>query len=184
MNKLENSMRDIIAALGEDLDRPGLKKTPKRAALALQELLSGYQISLDEVVNGALFPTTNNSMVIVNNIEFYSMCEHHLLPFYGRAHIGYIPNGKVLGLSKIPRIVDMYARRLQIQENLSEQIAEAISEITNAEGVGVILEGYHLCMMMRGTEKQNACMTTSSLLGVFMDDGNTRAEFLSLLRRL
>lgn len=171
----------IIESVGEDLSRPGLVDTPERAAKAFEFLMKGYQQDLDTVVNGALFPSDSNDMVIVKDIELFSMCEHHMLPFFGRAHVGYIPNGQVLGLSKIARIVDMFSRRLQIQEQLSSQIAQTIADVTNARGVAVIIEAKHLCMMMRGVEKQNSSMRTSAMLGVFRDNATTRAEFLSLI---
>ncbi|WP_049721999.1 GTP cyclohydrolase I FolE [Gilvimarinus polysaccharolyticus] len=172
----------IIEGIGEDLERPGLIDTPKRAAKAFQFLTKGYHQSLDEVVNGALFPSDSNEMIMVKDIELYSMCEHHMLPFIGKAHVAYIPTGKVVGLSKIARIVDMFARRLQIQEQLTVQIAESIAEITGASGVGVIIEAKHMCMMMRGVEKQNSSMKTSAMLGTFRSNQATRTEFLSLLR--
>lgn len=174
---------NIIEAVGEDLERPGLIDTPQRAATAFEFLTSGYKQSLDEVVNGALFPSDSNDMIIVKDIELYSMCEHHMLPFIGKAHVGYIPTGQVLGLSKIARIVDMYARRLQIQEQLTHQVATAIEKITGAAGVGVIIEAKHLCMMMRGVEKQNSSMKTSAMLGYFRKNSATRTEFLSLIDR-
>ena len=177
---MENSYADIIKALGEDLSREGLVDTPKRAAKAMKFLTRGYEQSLDDVVNGALFPSDNSEMVLVKNIEIYSMCEHHLLPFIGKAHVAYIPQGKVIGLSKIARIVDMYARRLQIQENMTKEIAEALQSVTGALGVGVVIEAQHMCMMMRGVEKQNAMMKTSMMLGSFRSNPATRAEFLSL----
>ena len=172
----------IIESVGEDLSRPGLLQTPERAAAAYEFLTSGYRQTLEEVVNDALFPSDTNDMVIVKDIELFSMCEHHMLPFIGRAHVGYIPTGKVLGLSKVARIVDMYSRRLQIQENLTSQIAETIQSVTGAAGVGVIIEAKHLCMMMRGVEKQNSSMKTSAMLGYFRTNLNTRNEFLSLLK--
>ncbi|QEY14984.1 GTP cyclohydrolase I FolE [Cellvibrio sp. KY-GH-1] len=179
-------MRDhfasIIASIGEDLNRPGLLDTPDRAAKAFQFLTRGYNQTLDEVVNGALFPSDSEEMIMVKDIELYSLCEHHLLPFIGKAHVAYIPTGKVLGLSKIARIVDMFARRLQIQEQLTVQIAESVQEITGASGVGVIIEAKHMCMMMRGVEKQNSSMKTSAMLGSFRTNQATRNEFLSLLR--
>lgn len=172
----------IIAGVGEDLTRPGLVDTPERAAKAFKFLTRGYQQTLDEVVNDALFPSDSNEMIMVKDIELYSLCEHHMLPFIGKAHVAYIPTGKVLGLSKIARIVDMYARRLQIQEHLTAQIAESIQSITGASGVGVIIEAKHMCMMMRGVEKQNSSMKTSAMLGSFRSNQATRTEFLSLLR--
>lgn len=172
----------IIEGLGEDLNRPGLADTPERAAKALQFLTKGYQQNLEEVVNGALFPSDASEMIMVKDIELYSLCEHHMLPFIGKAHVAYIPTGHVLGLSKIARIVDMFARRLQIQEQLTLQIAESIQKITGASGVGVIIEARHMCMMMRGVEKQNSAMKTSAMLGSFRSNQATRTEFLSLLR--
>lgn len=179
---METHWAEIIKGIGEDLDRPGLVDTPKRAAKAFQFLTRGYDQSLDEVVNNALFPSDSNEMVLVQNIELYSLCEHHLLPFIGQCHVAYIPTGKVLGLSKVARIVDMYARRLQIQESLTTQVAETIRDVTDAEGVGVIIEARHMCMMMRGVEKQNSRMKTSAMLGSFREDQKTRDEFLSLLQ--
>lgn len=172
----------IIRAVGEDLSRPGLADTPERAAKAFEFLTHGYQQSVDEVVNGALFPSESSEMVLVQDIELYSLCEHHLLPFIGKCHVAYIPTGQVIGLSKIARIVDVFARRLQIQESLTTQIAETIMQVTNAAGVGVIIEARHMCMMMRGVEKQNSVMKTSSMLGNFRDEQKTRDEFLALLQ--
>jgi len=180
---MKEQFAQIIAAIGEDPQRPGLVDTPQRAATALQFLTRGYQQDLDEVVNDALFPSDANEMIMVQNIELYSMCEHHMLPFFGKAHVAYIPTGKVLGLSKIARIVDMFARRLQIQEQLTAQVADTIQTVTGAAGVGVIIEAQHLCMMMRGVEKQNSSMKTSAMLGSFRDNPATRAEFLSLLNK-
>lgn len=179
---MKEQYANIIRAVGEDLNRPGLLDTPARAAKAMQFLTRGYQQSVEEVVNGALFPSDSNEMIIVKDIELYSMCEHHMLPFIGKAHVGYIPTGNVLGLSKVARIVDMFARRLQIQEQLTIQIAETIQSVTGAAGVGVIIEAKHMCMMMRGVEKQNSSMKTSSMLGCFREDAATRTEFLSLIR--
>ena len=182
-NALSESYREILIGLGENPDREGLQDTPVRAAKAMQYLCHGYQQNLDEIVNGALFASENDEMVIVKNIELYSLCEHHLLPFIGKAHVAYIPTGKVLGLSKVARIVDMYARRLQIQENLTRQIAEAIQQVTDAAGVAVVIEAQHMCMMMRGVEKQNSSMNTSVMLGAFRESCNTRMEFLQLIGR-
>lgn len=179
---METHWAAIIDAIGEDLQRPGLKDTPHRAARAFEFLTRGYKQSVGEVVNDALFPSNSNEMVLVQNIELYSLCEHHMLPFIGKCHVSYIPTGNVLGLSKIARIVDMFARRLQIQESLTMQIAETIMEVTEAEGVGVIIEAQHMCMMMRGVEKQNSMMKTSAMLGSFRSDQKTRDEFLSLLQ--
>lgn len=179
--KLVEAYSTILREI-DDVTRAGVVDTPERAAKAMQFLTRGYQQTLDEVVNGALFPVENRSMIVVQDIELYSMCEHHLLPFIGRAHVGYIPNGKVLGLSKVARIVDMFARRLQIQEQLTSQIASALEDVTGASDIGVIIEAQHLCMMMRGVEKQNSRMKTSAMLGAFRDDPATRSEFLTLLR--
>lgn len=179
---MQEYYKKIIEALGEDPNREGLHNTPKRAAKAMEFLTQGYKKSLDEIVNGALFTSDNSEMVVVKNIEIYSLCEHHLLPFIGKCHIAYIPNGKILGLSKFARIVDMYTQRLQVQENLTTEIANAILGVTDAKGVGVVIEAQHLCMMMRGVEKQHSTMTTSVMLGLLRDDARTRAEFLSLIR--
>lgn len=179
---MQEEYKKIIESIGEDIHRPGLADTPKRAATAMKFLTHGYTQSLDEIVNGAIFPTENDQMVIIKNIELYSLCEHHLLPFIGKCHVAYMPNKKILGLSKIARIVDMHARRLQVQENLTQEIAETIFKVTEAEGVGVIIEAKHLCMMMRGIEKQNSEMTTSMMLGIFRENQKTRAEFLSLIK--
>ncbi|GGW36421.1 MULTISPECIES: GTP cyclohydrolase I FolE [Halomonadaceae] len=173
--------RQIITALGENPDREGLRDTPKRAAKAMQFLTAGYKQSLEELVNGAVFESQTDEMVLVKNIELYSMCEHHLLPFIGKCHIAYLPSGKVLGLSKFARIVDMYARRMQIQENLTREIAEAVQQVTQAKGVAVVIEARHLCMMMRGVEKQNSSMTSSVMLGGFRTNQATRQEFLTLI---
>jgi GTP cyclohydrolase I len=180
---LPEHYRQILLGLGEDPEREGLVDTPKRAAKAMQYLCHGYGQSVEEIVNGALFASDNDEMVIVKNIELYSLCEHHMLPFIGKAHVAYIPTGKVLGLSKIARIVDMFARRLQIQENLTRQIAEAIQGVTNAAGVAVVIEAQHMCMMMRGVEKQNSSMNTSVMLGAFRQSASTRQEFLQLISR-
>jgi GTP cyclohydrolase I len=179
---VEEYWAKIIEAIGEDLDRPGLADTPKRAAKAFQFLTRGYGQSVEEVVNNALFPSDSSEMILVQDVELYSLCEHHLLPFIGKCHVAYLPTGKVLGLSKVARIVDLYARRLQIQEALTVQIAETIMEVTEAEGVGVIIEARHMCMMMRGVEKQNSIMKTSAMLGSFRNEQKTREEFLSLLQ--
>lgn len=179
---MKEQFEEIIRQMGEDLERPGLVDTPERAAKAYAYLTKGYTQNIDEVVNNALFPSDANDMVIVKDIELYSMCEHHMLPFIGKVHVGYIPNGKVLGLSKVARIVDMYSRRLQIQEQLNSQIAETIRDVTGALGVGVIIEAKHLCMMMRGVEKQNSLMKTSCMLGQFRNNEVTRSEFLSLIK--
>ncbi len=175
-------VRSLLIELGEDPDREGLQKTPLRVARSMAYLTQGYKQTPKKVLNGAVFASSANNMVIVRDIEVYSLCEHHLLPFYGRCHVGYIANGKVVGLSKIARIVECFARRLQIQERLTEEIAHAIEEITGAEGVGVVMSCAHLCMMMRGVEKQNAVTVTSSVLGSFREDPGVRAEFMSLVR--
>lgn len=180
---MEQSYLEILKQIGEDPDRAGLADTPKRAAKAMQFLMQGYSMNIDEVINNALFPSDTDEMVIVKDIELYSMCEHHLLPFIGKCHVAYIPKGKVIGLSKIARIVDVYARRLQIQENLTNEIASCIIEQTGAAGAGVIIEAQHMCMMMRGVQKQNSIMTTSCMLGAFRNSQSTRAEFLSLLNK-
>ena len=180
---MEQHWAKIIESMGEDLERPGLLDTPKRAAKAYAFLTRGYSQSVDEVVNNALFPSNSSEMIVVEDIEMYSLCEHHMLPFIGKCHVAYIPTGQVLGLSKIARIVDVFARRLQIQESLTSQIAETIMSVSNAEGVGVIIEAQHMCMMMRGVEKQNSRMKTSSMLGSFRSEQKTREEFLSLLQR-
>lgn len=182
MGENEVMIRQLLIELGEDPNREGLRDTPRRAWQALRTLTSGYEQDLAAIVNGAVFQSNMDEMVIVKDIELYSLCEHHLLPFTGKCHIAYLPNGKILGLSKFARIVDMYARRLQVQENLTQQIANAILAVTQAKGVAVILEARHLCMMMRGVEKQNSSMTTSVMLGLFRKSDRTRSEFLNLLR--
>ena len=174
---------ELLRRVGEDPMRDGLLRTPDRMERSLKFLTRGYRQSLEEVLGGALFDVDYDEMVIVRDIEFYSQCEHHMLPFFGRAHVAYIPNGKVIGLSKLPRVVDMFARRLQVQERLTRQIAEAVIDSIAPQGVGVILEAQHLCMMMRGVEKQSSMTTTSAMLGVFRTQVQTRNEFLSLLRR-
>ena len=179
---MEEHYRALIEAVGENPSREGLARTPHRAAKALKFMTQGYNQRVEDIVNGAIFASTNNEMVIVRDIELYSLCEHHLLPFFGRAHVAYLPDGKVLGLSKIPRIIDMFARRLQIQENLAQQIGETVQEITGGRGTGVVIEAKHLCAMMRGVEKQNSSMTTSWMFGVFREDQRTRQEFLTLIK--
>lgn len=180
---VEDAFKQIIESVGEDPSREGLAATPARAARALEFLTRGYGQSVDEVVNEAIFRSDNDEMIIVKNIELYSLCEHHLLPFIGKCHVGYLPAGKVIGLSKVARIVDVFARRFQIQENLTKQIADALFEAVNARGVGVVIEAQHLCMMMRGVEKQRSALTTSCMLGAFRDQPQTRAEFLNLIAR-
>ncbi len=182
MESMTSAYRSILESVGEDVSRDGLRDTPERAAKAMEFLTRGYHQTLEEVVNGAIFESDSDEMVIVRNIELYSLCEHHLLPFIGKCHVAYLPRGKVIGLSKVARIVDMYARRLQIQESLTKQIATAVLEVTGGIGVGVIIESQHMCMMMRGVQKQNSSMTTSAMLGRFRSDINTRNEFLSLVR--
>ena len=182
LDLITGHFRDIIAAAGDDADRPGLEKTPMRAAQAFAFLTQGYRQDLREVVNDALFESDADEMVIVRNIELYSLCEHHLLPFIGRAQVAYVPNGQVLGLSKVARIVDLYARRLQIQEKLTRDIAQAVQEVTGARGVAVQITANHLCMMMRGVAKQNSEMSTSVMLGCFRESQSTRNEFLQLIR--
>lgn len=179
---MEKAFSTIIKGIGEDLNREGLKDTPKRAAKAMQFLTKGYQEDIDTLINNAIFKSDMDEMVIVKDIELYSLCEHHLLPFFGKCHVAYVPDGNVIGLSKIARIVDHFARRLQIQEQLTHQIASCIMEKTGAKGVGVIVEAKHLCMMMRGVEKQNSSMTTSKMMGILKDNQKTRTEFLSLIK--
>lgn len=182
MDSLKAAYHEILADIGEDPGREGLVDTPKRAAAAMRYLTGGYEQSLDVIMNNAVFESDSDEMVIVKDIELYSLCEHHLLPFIGKCHVAYLPDGRVVGLSKVARVVDMYARRLQIQERLTQEIANAIQTATGGKGVGVIIEARHLCMMMRGVQKQNSSMTTSSMMGRFRSDINTRNEFLSLVR--
>ena len=181
LKKVEGLIRELLIEIGENPDREGLLKTPERAAKSWQFLTSGYSADFNKVINNAVFESTSNNMIIVRDIEVYSMCEHHMLPFFGKCHIGYVASEKILGVSKLARIVDHFARRLQIQENLTEQVAEAIMETVNPEGVGVVMECQHMCMMMRGVEKQNSVMTTSSVLGSFRSSEATRLEFLNLI---
>ena len=180
---MQEIIRQLLAELGEDPSREGLLDTPKRVEKALAFLTSGYAADVDATLNNALFSVDYNEMVIVRDIDFYSLCEHHLLPFFGKCHVAYIPQGRVLGLSKIPRLVDMFARRLQIQERLTSQIAETLREKVDPLGVAVVMEATHLCMAMRGVEKQNSVATTSAMLGVFREDARTRMEFLELIKR-
>lgn len=180
---MQNLYKQLLKEIGEDVNREGLRDTPKRAASAFAHLTKGYQENLEEILNGALFKTDMSEMVIVKDIELYSLCEHHLLPFLGKCHIGYMPNGQVLGVSKIARVVDLFSRRLQIQERLTAEIADCILSATQAYGVAVIIEAQHLCMMMRGVEKQNSVMTTSVMLGQFRTNAASRMEFLSLCRK-
>ena len=178
----QKNIREILIELGEDPEREGLVKTPERVDRSLRFLTRGYRQNLDEVVNGALFEAESDDMVIVRDIEFFSMCEHHMLPFFGKCHVGYIPKKKIIGVSKVARIVDMFARRLQVQERLTKEVAQALISILDAEGVGVVVEAQHLCMQMRGVEKQNSVMTTSSMLGSFRRELATRNEFTRLIR--
>ncbi len=180
---MEEEIRKILLSLGEDPEREGLKKTPERVRRSLEYLTRGYSQDLEKVINGAVFEVESQDMVIVRDIEFYSMCEHHMLPFFGKCAIGYIPRGKIFGVSKLARIVDMYARRLQIQERLSNQVARAIYETIHPEGVGVVMEAQHLCMLMRGVQKQNSIMVTSAMLGSFRSRQTTRMEFLKLIEK-
>jgi GTP cyclohydrolase I len=179
---IEAAVRSILTNVGEDPDRQGLLGTPDRIARMFDEVLGGYDVNLEKLVNGALFDVAYDEMIVVKDIEFYSMCEHHMLPFFGRAHVAYIPSEKVIGLSKIPRIVEMFARRLQVQERMTRQIADTIDEILNPQGVAVVIEGSHMCSMMRGVKKQEASMVTSAMLGCFKKSDKTRNEFLSHLR--
>jgi GTP cyclohydrolase I len=181
--RIEKLVRELLVEIGEDPEREGLVNTPKRVAASLAFLTSGYKTDMQKLINKACFAQETTSMVVVKDIELYSLCEHHLLPFYGRCHIGYIPRGRIFGISKLARLVDLFARRLQIQEKLTEQIAFAVKDSINADGVGVMIEARHLCMMMRGVEKQNSMLVTSSLLGVFRTNPATRQEFLSLISR-
>ena len=182
MKDFESAVRKILQEIGEDPDRQGLVDTPKRIEKMYRDLTRGYRQTAEELINSALFDVDYDEMVVVTNIDFYSLCEHHMLPFFGVAHVGYIPDGRVVGLSKIPRIVDMYARRLQVQERMTAQIANVLQDQLNPDGVGVVIEGYHMCMSMRGVEKDKAKMLTSTLLGSFREDPSTRTEFLELIR--
>ncbi len=182
LDRIASAYRQLLESVGEDSDREGLRRTPDRAARAFEFLTQGYRQDLEEIINDAVFASDASEIILVKDIELYSLCEHHLLPFIGRAHVAYIPNGKVIGLSKVARIVDVFARRLQIQENLTTQIAESLMRCLEPSGVAVVVEAKHLCMMMRGVEKQNSVMKTSCLLGTFKEDARTRSEFLSLLK--
>ena len=179
--KIENAVKDILESIGENPDREGLLRTPKRVAKAWEFFTSGYEQDIKKVLTGAVFKEKYDEMVIVKDIDFFSMCEHHLLPFYGKAHIAYIPNGKIVGLSKIPRLVEVFSRRLQVQERMTQQIADTLFQTLEPDGVAVVIEARHLCMMMRGVEKQNSVATTSAMLGSFRDDERTRNEFLKLI---
>ena len=175
-------VRQMLEALGEDPDRKGLQKTPERVEASLRWLTRGYELSVSQVVGDAVFEERHESMILVRDIELYSLCEHHLLPFFGRAHVAYIPDGRIVGLSKLPRIVEVFSRRLQVQERLTDQVADAVMEVLRPQGVGVVVEALHLCMAMRGVEKQNSKTVTSALRGVFRDDHRTREEFLRLVQ--
>ncbi|GIS56843.1 MAG: GTP cyclohydrolase 1 [Candidatus Neomarinimicrobiota bacterium] len=179
--RLEEITKELLGLIGEDSTRQGLIKTPKRVAESWKFLSQGYHQNLDEIINEAIFDESAKDMIIVKDIEFYSLCEHHLIPFYGKAHVGYIPDGKIIGLSKIPRVIDFYARRLQVQERLTNQIATCIQDLLNPKGVAVVMEGRHFCMLMRGVQKQNSIASTSSMLGAFKDKSTTRNEFLKLV---
>jgi GTP cyclohydrolase I len=180
---MQELIRKLLVELGEDPTREGLVRTPARVEQALRTLTRGYAESIEEILNGAIFQETYREMVLVRDIDFYSLCEHHLLPFYGKCHVAYIPNGKIVGLSKIPRIVEMYARRLQVQERLTQQVADCLDQVLEPQGVAVVADAYHLCMAMRGVEKQNAHAVTSAMSGIFLKDYRTRDEFLGLIRK-
>ena len=183
IEKVSKNVKTILKEIGEDPNREGLLKTPERVAKAYEFLTKGYNQNLDEIINGAIFEEKYDEMVIVKDIDYYSLCEHHLLPFYGKIHIAYIPDGKIVGLSKIPRIVEVFSRRLQVQERMTQEIADTIEKYLNPRGVGVVCEGLHMCMMMRGVEKQNSTTTTSAMHGIFKSDPRTRTEFLQLISR-
>lgn len=180
-SKILNLVKDLLLEIGEDPNREGLFNTPKRVSEAYEFLTKGYDQNIEDVLNDAIFTEKYDEMVLVKNIDFYSLCEHHMLPFYGKVHVAYIPNGKIVGLSKIPRIVDVFARRLQVQERMTQQIADTIDKYLQPVGVAVVSEAYHMCMMMRGVEKQNSSATSSAMHGVFKDDARTRTEFLNLI---
>lgn len=182
LNKIEHLVEKLLVEIGENPKREGLLRTPKRVAKAYEFLTSGYDKDVDEVLNGAIFNEKYDEMVLVKNIDFYSLCEHHMLPFYGKVHVAYIPNGKIVGLSKIPRIVDVFAKRLQVQERMTQQIADTLEKYLAPKGVAVVSEAYHMCMMMRGVEKQNSSATSSAMHGLFKEDARTRTEFLDLIR--
>jgi GTP cyclohydrolase I len=180
--KVEKLITNLLSEIGEDPTREGLLSTPKRVAKAYDFLTSGYQMDVEKVMNKAIFHEKYDEMVIVKNIDFYSLCEHHMLPFYGKVHVAYLPDGKIIGLSKIPRLIELFSRRLQVQERMTQQIADTLKEYLNPRGVGVVTEAYHMCMMMRGVEKQNSSATASAMHGIFKADARTRAEFLNLIR--
>jgi len=179
--EVQKIISGLLVEIGEDLNREGLANTPKRMAKMYEFLTSGYHQKIDEVINNAVFSVKYDEMVLVKNIDFYSLCEHHMLPFYGKVHIAYIPNGKIVGLSKIPRIVEVFSRRLQVQERMTQEIADTLDDCLNPQGVAVVSEAYHMCMMMRGVQKQNSSATASAVHGVFKEDARTRAEFLKLI---
>jgi len=181
--RFESAVRDMLALVGEDPSREGLRKTPERVERAMRWLTRGYELDAADVIGDALFEEDHQNMVVVRDVEFYSMCEHHMLPFFGKAHVAYIPDGRIVGLSKVARVVDVFARRLQVQERLTDQIAQALEDALRPRGVGVVLEASHFCMMMRGVEKQNSRTLTSALRGVFREDASTRNEFLRLVQR-
>ena len=181
-DRVKKIVHELLSEIGEDADREGLKSTPKRVAKAYEFLTAGYHKDIDQVLNNAIFNEKYDEMVIVNDIDFYSMCEHHMLPFYGKVHVAYIPDGKIVGLSKIPRIVDVFERRLQVQERMTQQIADTIDKYLAPKGVAVVSEAFHMCMMMRGVEKQNSSAISSAMHGAFKDDARTRSEFLNLLK--
>jgi len=183
LDVVEKNIKEILKEIGEDVNREGLKKTPHRVAKTYEFLTQGYNKKIKDVLNGAVFEEKYDEMVIVKDIDFYSMCEHHLLPFFGKVHIAYIPNGKIIGLSKIPRIVDVFARRIQIQERMTQEIADTIQEYLNPRGVGVVVEAFHMCVAMRGVQKQNSTTTTSAMHGIFKSDPRTRSEFLTLISK-
>ena len=182
-DKLESLTSELLQLIGEDINRDGLIKTPMRVAKAWDYFSQGYRTKIDDVINNAIFTENCRDMIVVRDIEFFSLCEHHMIPFFGRAHVGYLPDGKIIGLSKIPRIVDMFSRRLQVQERLTDEIANTIQKILNPIGVAVVMEGRHLCMQMRGVEKQNSLASTSAMLGQFRKSAETRAEFLSIISK-
>jgi GTP cyclohydrolase I len=179
---IEENVKNILYEIGEDSTREGLMKTPHRVAKAYQFLTQGYKKNIEEILNGAIFNEKYDEMVIVKDIDFYSLCEHHLLPFYGKVHVAYVPNGKIVGLSKIPRIVDAFSQRLQVQERMTQEIADTIEKYLSPRGVAVVVEGLHMCMMMRGVQKQNSITTTSAMNGIFKEDARTRVEFLNLIK--
>lgn len=181
LENIEKSVKTLLEELGEDVNREGLVRTPHRVAKAYEYLTQGYHKKIKDVLNGAIFEEKYDEMVIVKDVDFYSMCEHHLLPFFGKVHIAYIPDGKIVGLSKIPRVIDVFARRLQVQERMTQEIADTLEEYLNPRGVGVVVEAYHMCMMMRGVQKQNSITTTSAMHGIFKEDARTRTEFLNLI---